>query len=103
MRRSRTHRAISPPRDLVEAVADKVEEAVRAVDFDGLRGRAGRYEGGYVEPDQAALDLFAQAVDPFLEDMKHKLKLGLEAEALEICKGIVLGCTAFAVTRGEDP
>jgi hypothetical protein len=73
------------------AVADNVEDAVRAVDFDDLRGRAGRHEGGYVEPDQAALDLFGQAVDPFFEDMKHKLKLGLEAEALEICKGIVLG------------
>lgn len=74
-----------------EAMADKVEDAVRAVDFDDLRGRAGRYERGYVEPDQAALDLFEQAVDPFFEDMKRKLKLGLEAEALEICKGIVLG------------
>ena len=74
-----------------EAVADEVEGAVRALDLDDLHGRAGRHSWGYVEPDQAALDLLAEAVDPFLEDMKQKLGLGLAAEPLEVCKGIVLG------------
>lgn len=74
-----------------ESVAEEVEEAVRALDRDDLHGRAGRHEWGYVEPDQAALDVLGEAVDPFLEDMKEKFKMGLQAEALEICKGIVLG------------
>jgi hypothetical protein len=84
-----------------EAIADEVEDAVRALDLDDLSGRAGRHAGGYVEPDQAALDLMGEAVDPYLEDMKRKLEPGLEPEALEICKGIVLGLYRFH-QRGSE-
>lgn len=84
-----------------ESVAEQVEDAVRALDLDDLSGRAGRHAGGYVEPDQAALDLMSEAVDPYLEDMKRKLELGLEPEALEICKGIVLGLYRFH-KRGSE-
>ena len=73
------------------SVADKVEMAVRAPRLGALRGRAGRQEWGYVEPQQAALDHLAEAVDPFPEDMKRNLALGLAAEALEVCQGMVLG------------
>jgi len=82
-------------------VADKVEMAVRGVRVGALRGRAGRQEWGYVEPDQAALDLLTEAVDPFLEDMKRKLHLGLAAEALEVYKGIVLGLYRVHKKRTE--
>ena len=74
---------------------------MRAVDVDALSGRAGRHSWGYVEPDQAALDLLGEAVDPFLEDMKDKLGLGLQAEGLEICKGIVLGLYRVHKRGGE--
>jgi len=30
-------------------------------------------------------------VEPVLDDLKRHIELGLEAEALEICKGMVLG------------
>ena len=84
-----------------EAVADEVEEAVCALDPDDLAGRAGRHSWGYVEPDQAAQNLLEEAVDPFLEDLKRHLGRGLEAEALEICKGIVLGLYRVHTRGGE--
>jgi hypothetical protein len=41
------------------------------------------------EPSEAAWEILEETVEPVLDDMKRH---GLEAEALEICKGMVLGC-----------
>lgn len=74
-----------------EAVAQEVEEAVRALDLDALHGRAGRHAWGYVEPTEAAWELLEEALDPFLDEMKRHIRDGREREALEVCKGILLG------------
>ena len=73
-----------------ESVADEVEYAVRSLDLDDLNSRAGFHAWGYTEPSEAAWELLEEAVAPFLEDMERQVELGLEAEALEICKGVVL-------------
>lgn len=85
-----------------ESVADEVEHAVRALSLDDLNSRAGRHEWGYTEPTEAAWELLEEAVDPFLEDMKRQTGLGLEAEALEICKGVVLGLYRMRDERGSE-
>jgi hypothetical protein len=72
-------------------VADDVEDAIRSLHLDDLEGRAGRHSWGYTEPSEAAWELLEEAVNPFLEDMKRRMDLGLEAETLEVCKGILLG------------
>jgi len=75
----------------LEIVADDVADAIRSLSLDDLNGRAGRHSWGYVEPSEAAWELLEEAVNPFLEDMKRRMGLGLEAETLEVCKGILLG------------
>jgi hypothetical protein len=75
----------------LEVVADDVEDALRSLHLDDLAGRAGRHSWGYTEPSEAAWELLEEAVNPFLEDMKRRMDLGLAAEALEVCKGILLG------------
>jgi hypothetical protein len=82
-----------------EAVADEVEEAMRALGLEALNGRAGRHEWGYVEPAEAAWEILEEAVAPFLDDLRRQIELGLEAEALEICKGVVLGL--YRVEHGK--
>ena len=84
-----------------EGVADEVEDALSALDLDDVHGRAGGHSWGYVGPDEVALELLEQAVDPFLEDMKRHIQRGLDAEALEMCKGIVLGLYRVR-TAGDD-
>ncbi len=74
-----------------EVIAGEVEDVVRAFDLDDLNGRAGRHEWGYVEPTEAAWEILEEAVEPFVSDMKRQIELGLESEALEFCKGVVLG------------
>ena len=85
-----------------EDVAAEIEDEIRALDFKDLNARAGRHEWGYVEPAQAAWEILEEALEPFHEDMKRHLRLGLETEALEICKGLVLGCYRLSERAGGD-
>ena len=83
-----------------ESVAEEVEETVRDLDIDDLGSRAGKHSWGYTEPSEAAWELLQERVSPFFENMKRQIELGLEAEALEICKGILLGL--YRVRDEED-
>ncbi len=85
-----------------EEIAAEIEDEIRALDYDDLNARAGRHEWGYVEPAEAAEEILQETVEPFLEDMKRHLELGLEAEALEICKGFLLGCYRLSERQGGD-
>lgn len=85
-----------------EDIAAEIEDEIRALDYDALNARAGRHEWGYVEPSEAAEEILEETVEPFLDDMKRHLELGLEAEALEICKGLVLGCYRLSERQGGD-
>ena len=85
-----------------ESVADDVEHALRSLDLDDLGSRAGRHRGGYTSPTEAAWELLQEAVDPFLSDMKRQMELGLGREALEICKGVVLGLYRIRGPRGDE-
>ncbi len=85
-----------------EGVADEVEEAVRDVGLDELGSRAGEHSWGYTEPSEAAWELLEECVSPFIEDMKRQFELGLDAEALEICKGVVLGLYRVRNDQSDD-
>jgi hypothetical protein len=85
-----------------EDIAAEVEDEIRALDYEVLNARAGRHEWGYVEPSEAAEEILEETVEPLREDMKRHLELGLEAEALEICKGLVLGCYRLSERAGGD-
>ena len=85
-----------------ETVAYDVEDAVRSVDLDDLDSRAGRHSWGYTSPDEAASELLQEAVNPTLEKMKRLLDLGLDAEALEVCKGLLLGLYGFRDAKAHE-
>ena len=85
-----------------EEVAAEIEDEIRALDYEVLNARAGSHEWGYVEPSEAAWEILEETVEPLREDMKRHLQLGLEAEALEICKGLLLGCYRLSERAGGD-
>lgn len=75
-----------------DAVADDVQAGIEFRDYGHLEGRAGRDRwGGYVEPTEAAWEILQEEIDPYLEDLRRYVALGLEQPAVEICRGIVLG------------
>lgn len=85
-----------------ESIASEVEDSIRQLSLDDLNGRAGRHSWGYTEPTEAAWELLEEAVEPFVEDMKRHLGLGLDGEAFEICKGIVLGLYECRDAGGDE-
>jgi len=85
-----------------EEIAAEIEDEIRALDYDDLNARAGSHEWGYTEPSEAAEEILEETLEPFREDMQRHLELGLEAEALEICKGLVLGCYRLSERAGGD-
>ena len=70
-------------------VAADVFDALEALDLDDLD--AGPRPGGYVEPSEAAWSVIEKVVTPYFHDLERRVKLRHEDEALEVCKGIVLG------------
>jgi hypothetical protein len=73
------------------SIADEVEDALLQFDYDDLNGRAGSHSWGYVEPSEAAGELLEEAVEPFVNDMKRYLEMGLEDQAWPFCQGILAG------------
>jgi hypothetical protein len=70
-------------------VAADVFGALEALDLDDLD--AGPRPGGYVEPTEAAWEVIEKVVTPYFHDLERRVKLRHEDEAVEVCKGIVLG------------
>src|SRR5207248_8837141 len=58
--------------------------------------------GGYTSPTEATWLLLQEAVEPFVSDMKRQMDLGLEAEAREVCKGVLLGLYRIRDSRGDE-
>lgn len=46
---------------------------------------------GRLHPPDAAWEALQETVDPFIDEMRRRLELGLGEEALDTCRGIILG------------
>jgi len=68
-----------------------VASELESHDLDELNSRAGKTRLGYVGPGEAAYEILHEAIDPIIDQMQRHLELGLGKEALETCKGLVLG------------
>lgn len=74
-----------------EGVADDVEAELRLPGLDELNARAGPSRWGYTSPDDAAWELLEEALQPFVDEMTRYAELGMEEQALEMCRGILVG------------
>jgi hypothetical protein len=75
-----------------EAVAAEVARQLRALNLGDLAGRSGRqWGGGYVDPYQAAYDMLAEVLTPYLADLDRRAVIGARDAAVEIGCGVLLG------------
>ena len=70
-------------------IAADVFGALQALDLDDLD--AGPRPAGYVESSEAAWNAIERVVTPYFRDLERRVNLRHEDEALDVCKGIVLG------------
>ena len=74
------------------AIADDVESALKWLDINNLNTRAGHRPGfGYVDPAEAADEILDEALQPFLDDLRRRARLGMRSAATEVAAGMLLG------------
>jgi hypothetical protein len=82
------------------AVAEDVADELRALHLSQLADRAGpQWGGGYVDPNEAADEMLDEVVQPYLEDLERRARIGAVQAAQEIGLGVLLGLYAC---RDED-
>jgi hypothetical protein len=75
----------------VEAVSKEVTDLVLGIGLEVLGNRAGKKPWGYVEPGEAAWELLEESIEGIQNDMKRRMKAGMERSAEKLCQGIVVG------------
>ena len=82
--------------------ASAVAEALLALDQDDLAAHAGRTRCGYVEPTDAAWWLLERGLEPWLEALARRARLGLEKAPRQLRLGIVEGLEAVGDHISDD-
>lgn len=83
-------------------VAHAVAAALIELGQDELAAHAGRTRYGYVEPTEAAWTLLEQAVEPWIEDIARRAKLGLAEAARQLALGALGGLYRVQERTGDD-
>jgi hypothetical protein len=79
----------------VEGVTDEVYSALDFIDVHDLWDNAGPKTDGYVDVADLAWEMFEEALQPFLDELKKYQKLSMPIEAKYQCMGILQGIYRF--------
>ena len=86
-----------------EAVAEYLSYELRALHLEQLADRAGAHYGGrYIEPHEAAHDMLAEVIQPYLNDLDRRTKVGARAAAEQIALGVLAGMYACRHEHDND-
>jgi len=85
-----------------DSIMNEVFDSLAALDPDDLDGRAGKTRYGYVEPTDAAWELFEETLDPFIGEMKKNQNRALPGAAKAYCIGIIKGLRMYEENSTSD-
>lgn len=75
-----------------DSIAAQVEDALTGHGIEELSSRAGRQPGrGFVHESEAAGEILDEALQPFLDDLHRRAKLGMTTAATELAIGVLCG------------
>jgi len=94
---------------LIEVDPDDIAESVfndlNILDVEELWKNSGRTRYGYVDPNELASEMFEEALEPCVDELKKCQKLSMDEEAKLHCMGILKGIYKFekeATTEFQD-
>lgn len=90
----RQARSVLADVDLHET-AEEVFFALDLIDVDECCERSGSRRNGYKSPDEAALEMMEEELDPFFEQAGRYHELGMLEEEKVYCMGVILGIYRF--------
>ena len=83
-------------------IASDVESALNCHDIFELNSHAGYHPGrGYIHPGEAAGEILDGDLQPFLDDLARRAKLGFTTAATEIAAGVLYGLYACREANSE--
>ena len=78
-----------------EEVAAALYDELDALEVEEVWDRAGCTRHGYVETSEVASQMIEAVLAPYLEELSRYQALGLNLEAGELCRGLLLGLYQF--------
>lgn len=72
-------------------VASEVQSSLDMLEEDELYDRSGTSRKGYHSPDDMAVIMVEEALEPYQEQLKRYFEMEMYKEAMEYCKGILKG------------
>jgi hypothetical protein len=85
-----------------DTILDEVYHELDALDTDDLYSRSGKTRYGYVDPNEEAWEMFEEALQPFIDEMKKNQQRELPAIAKTYCMGIIKGILRFEEESNSD-
>jgi hypothetical protein len=86
----------------VEAVCDDVFDALDGIDVHELWDRAGSKTDGYTSPQDMAVEMFEEAIEPFLQEMYRLFDLKMHQEAKLYCMRMLKGIYQYEEDSGSE-
>lgn len=84
-------------------IGEDVAAELRNLPISDLAGRAGPPgDGGYMQPHEAANEMLAEIVQPYLDDIARRPGLGASVRKRDIGLGVLLGLYSCREDDGND-
>jgi hypothetical protein len=79
----------------LDGTADEVFDALDLIDIQDCWDLAGPSHDGCTSPEEAAVDVIEEELQPFFDQAERYHDLGMTAEEATYCRGVVLGIYRF--------
>jgi len=79
----------------LQQTADEVFFVLDAIDVQDCWDRAGSHRDGYTSPDEAALQLIEEQLQPFFDQARRYHEAGMTEEESTYCMGVILGIYCY--------
>ena len=86
----------------VEEICEAVFDALDGIDVHELWDRAGPKTDAYTSPEDMSVEMFEEALEPFVQEMQRLLDLKMHQEAKLYCMGILKGIYQYEEDSGSE-
>ena len=86
----------------VDAICEDVFYALDGIDVHELWDRAGPKTDDYTSPEDMAVEMFEEALEPFVKELYRLLDLKMHQEAKLYCMGILKGIYQYKEDSGSE-
>ncbi len=86
----------------VDDVCEDVFYALNGIDVHELWDHAGPKADGYTSIDDMAIEMFEEALEPFIQEMYRLLDLKMRQKAKLYCQGVLKGIIQYEEDAGSE-